>query len=127
VALPHLRKGLEALGLEEGVLKVRRTALLPPRLRDEVRVMQGRLPEVTAPRRHLRETTTVGELETAGPVTSPRKSMAVAVRPGTLRVEENAHELGWDVQRIAHALATIGVRLRNRRVRPCDCEVCRDE
>jgi len=46
------------------------------------------------------------------------------IKPGGLEVEEDAHELGWDVESLRGSLAEIGVTLAIAEVRPCDCEVC---
>jgi len=59
-------------------------------------------------------------------ISEPRvKSLRVLVGPGNLQVEEDAHELGWDVDGLAHGLSRVGIKLRKVRTFPCDCEPCR--
>jgi hypothetical protein len=52
------------------------------------------------------------------------KLLRATIAPGLLEVEEDAHELGWDVEPLRALLAEVGVALGLTTIRPCNCEVC---
>jgi hypothetical protein len=63
-------------------------------------------------------------VESETEVAGVRKHFRAAIKPGGLEVEEDAHELGWDVALLRGSLAEIGISLAFAEIRPCDCEVC---
>lgn len=54
-----------------------------------------------------------------------RKTIQVCIDHGRLQVEEDSHELGWDVYELERLLIRSGIHLTRKRVFPCDCEPCR--
>ena len=53
------------------------------------------------------------------------KHLEVTVRRGALEIDEDAHELGWDIDRIIEELRTVGLDVTFVKRFPCDCEVCK--